>query len=226
MENSELQTQVINLGKLFIKELGLEQSVDTFSRWMAHYIAEKMKVAENLPVGKEKDDAEKECFKTILKLWEHRWLLPNGRRPLENFEPIFKIIQRLDPENNEPFFHRISEHELLEIETTNPMYSEIKDYLELSLQIDKIAKVWIEYTLQQAANKANDEKTQEWLKNVICLPNNNDIMTIRLLTKDLEESEESSSGRKSKIRKNIEVLKRFSKLNEFLLDSYEKELQF
>jgi hypothetical protein len=42
MENLEPQEKVINLGKLFVQELKLEPGVDTFSRWMAHYLAEKI----------------------------------------------------------------------------------------------------------------------------------------------------------------------------------------
>ena len=84
MEDSGLQTKVINLGKLLVKELGLETSNDTLSRWMAHYIAEKIAKSESLPLGKEKDDAEKDCLETILKVWERRWLLPSGKRPLED----------------------------------------------------------------------------------------------------------------------------------------------
>ena len=33
---------VLALGKKLVDELGLDQSVDTLGRWMAHYIAEKM----------------------------------------------------------------------------------------------------------------------------------------------------------------------------------------
>ena len=43
MEQSEQQKAILELGKLFVKELDLEKSVDTLSRWMAHYVAEKIK---------------------------------------------------------------------------------------------------------------------------------------------------------------------------------------
>ena len=68
MEHLEQQKKAINLGKLLVNELGLESSNDTLSRWMAHYISEKMLLAEKLPEGEEKNKAEKDCFETILKL--------------------------------------------------------------------------------------------------------------------------------------------------------------
>ena len=66
-----MREEILNLGKLLVGELGLEYSVDTLSRWMAHYIAEQMRIIEST----ENDDkklAEEKCFETILKLWKHR----------------------------------------------------------------------------------------------------------------------------------------------------------
>ena len=120
MENSELQEQIINLGKLFIQELKLDPGVDTFSKWMAHYIAEKMKMAEQALSDEDKKEAEKESFETILALWKHRWLLPSRKRPLEEFEPILKTLERLNPEKQEPFFYHSLDHELSELGEKQP----------------------------------------------------------------------------------------------------------
>ena len=48
MENSEIQKRIINLGKALVEEIGLDPGVDTLARWMAHYIAEQMEIAEEL----------------------------------------------------------------------------------------------------------------------------------------------------------------------------------
>ena len=158
METSEQLTKIINLGKQFVNELGLEPGVDTFSKWMAHYLAEKMALIEQLPSGEDKSAVEKECFETILKLWEHRWLLPSGKRPLEDFEPILKVLKRLDPENPEPFFHRHFEQNLLTSEHKGPEAKEITDYIGIVIKIDKIARSWIEFALHEVAQKAKSEK--------------------------------------------------------------------
>ena len=83
MASSEMRKRIINLGKALIEELGLDPGVDTLARWMAHYIAEQMTIAENA-TGDDKIEAEQHCFETILKLWQHRSSLPNGRRPFES----------------------------------------------------------------------------------------------------------------------------------------------
>ena len=49
MERSSHCDNVLALGKALVRELNLDKSVDidTFSRWMAHYIAELIKDTRN-----------------------------------------------------------------------------------------------------------------------------------------------------------------------------------
>lgn len=233
METSEAQTQIINLGKLFVKELGLDSGVDTFSKWMAHYIAEKMTLAEQLPPGEDREEAKKECFEIILKLWKHRWLLPSGKRPLEEFEPILKTLKRLNPEEQEPFFYKSLDHEFYEIGKDNPDLKEITDYTNMALRIDKAARIWIDFVLNQAALKAKSEKTADFLKNTTNLHENDDAITVRIILDSspsigLENYNENNAQKKyrvEKLKKRIEEIEKFSKLNEYLLDHYKKELE-
>ncbi len=94
MDDLEQQKQILNLGKVLVNELQLEPGTDTLSKWMAHYVAEKITLAEKMPQGQERIETEKECFETILKLWKHRWSLPSGKWPLETFEPIDSCWRR------------------------------------------------------------------------------------------------------------------------------------
>ena len=95
--------RAISLGNEIVKELKLEPGGNTLSRWMAHYIAEKIAASENME-GAEKSDAELKCFETILSLWQHLSAFPDGRRPFESFEPIFRALGCLDPESTDPFY--------------------------------------------------------------------------------------------------------------------------
>jgi hypothetical protein len=226
MENSELQTQIKDLGKMLVKELGLEPGVDTFSRWMAHYIAEKMKLAETLPHGKDRDLAQNECFKTILKLWKRRHSLPNGKRPLENFETIFQVISRLNPDIDEPFLYRLDRQTLLDAETDNPVHHQIKNFLESALHVDKVARVWIEFFLQEAATIAHDEKTKAWLE-VAVPPDADDIRAIKIVFKGdgTGEEQNDNSWEHDRLKRRIEELENFEKLNNQLLMHYKSELE-
>ena len=79
-----MRKRIINLGKALVGELGLDPGVDTLARWMAHYTAEQMTIAETA-TDNDKIKAEQHCFETILKLWQHRSTLADGRGPFESF---------------------------------------------------------------------------------------------------------------------------------------------
>ena len=229
MEELNQQEQIINLGKLFVKELQLEPGVDTFSKWIAHYLAEKMKSAEKA-VGKEKDSINKECFDLILKLWKHRSYVTYSNRPFYKFEPIIEFLSKLNHDNEEPIFHKsIPESQLKELEKENFDYDSLKDWINVALEIDLTAKIWIEYTLKQAAILAKDEKTREWIENTINLPESADSLIINKLI-DLNinfEKNEDDVLKKYSIeilKDGISRLKKFEKFNKILLESYMSEL--
>lgn len=203
MEHSKTQEQVINLGKALVQELELEPSVDTLGRWMAHYIAEQMLIAEKA-LGDEKTKAQQRCFDTILTVWNHRSTLPRGHRPFENFEPIFQTLHKLNPDNPQPFYwHQEIDSSELESQT-----NEVKKWLELALRIDNATKILVEFSLTQAAQNATDEKTISWLKNAANL-NHDDISIITHFYQAEDNNQE-----------NIEQIKRIKskieKLNDFI----------
>jgi hypothetical protein len=96
---------VIALGKRLVEELELGDSVDTLGRWMAHYIAELI-VKVEAARSEERDKLSSCCAAAILDLWRHRSVLPNGKRPFEEIEPILRAIQSLDPEDDIPRYWR------------------------------------------------------------------------------------------------------------------------
>lgn len=66
----------MTLGKRIVKELELEDSVDTLGRWMAHRIAELMERAEQSETEAKREAAKRECADVIIRLWEHRAKFP------------------------------------------------------------------------------------------------------------------------------------------------------
>ena len=228
MENSEQQIKIINLGKQLVQELGIDDRVATLARWMAHYVAEKITLAEHMPLGADKSAVEKECFETILKLWENRWHLPSGKRPLEDFEPILKVLKRLDPDNPEPYLNRFFDRDLFETENKSSVAKEIADNLATAITIDKVARVWIEFVLQQAAQSANNEKTQNLLDIAFDIDDSDDILTISgFLGNDsggTNEAEAIKKQKTEKLQKRIEELEKFAGLNTIILEKYKKDL--
>ena len=119
MEISVPSDAILKLGRKLTHELNLDDSVDTLGRWMAHYIAELIQDAETAS-EEERLVKMQACNDAILRLWQHRHVLPDGSRPFEELEPLLKTLENLDSENNTfRYFH--STREDISDQTTKAM---------------------------------------------------------------------------------------------------------
>ena len=215
-----MKMEILNLGKMLVNELGLDDSVDTLSRWMAHYITQQMADIESSE-GERKTIAERKCFETILKLWKHRAYHESVKYPFERFEPIFKTLERLDPENEHNFFS--VQHNRQQPQDESEEQVTINNLVNMVIGIDKTARIWINYILKQATICAADEKTIEWLRAsaVVEYDNLDTGVIIKLLEPDVEEDKDVN---KTKIQERIEQLERFRDFNEDIIRMYSEEL--
>ncbi len=91
----------MTLGKRLVKELNLEDSLDTLGRWMAHRIAELMERAEQAETEAEREAAKRECTNVIIRLWEHRAEFP-FKPPLADIAKFLKnLTSDPSPSNRE-----------------------------------------------------------------------------------------------------------------------------
>ena len=149
--------QVLALGRKLVDELGIEPSVDTLSRWMAHYIAELIDAAANAP-PKEHATSQRRCVDAILELWSHRAELPNGKRPFENLEPIIRVLESLDPDNETAWFFRSVRGSIVKADE-DPRTQSMLDFVD---NLDSTARILIGQALADAARSATD-KSKEWV---------------------------------------------------------------
>lgn len=227
-----MRERVINLGKLLVKELGIETGNDTLSRWMAHYVAEQIVTAENAK-GDEKSKAEQHCFETVLKLWHHQSSLPNGRRPFESFEPILNVLNKLDPDSPFPFYYAPFKSTSSKTnDAPEPENDDVQLWLDNMLKIDSAARVLIDFALKQAANSASDEKTTAWLKNAAGLHSSVEISFVdHILSadqediKDKEALEKVRQDQEKRLKSKIEKLDAFSKISSSLRTALINELE-
>ncbi|QDW27217.1 hypothetical protein FFJ24_021260 [Pedobacter sp. KBS0701] len=161
MENSEVQKDIIKLGKLIVNELKMEPGVDTLGRWMAHYISEKIVAAESVS-GDKKEAIDKECFDTILKIWAHRWELPSNRRPFGEFDQIFETLKKLDPDRQTPFYTPWLPDNFRDRGLKKKTKENV--WLTTALQIDKSARICIEFALKQAAETTKGKQAENYLE--------------------------------------------------------------
>ena len=199
---------VLALGKKLVDELGLDQSVDTLGRWMAHYIAEKMEDAE-AATGEARDRKMSECSDAILKLWAHRSELPNGKRPFEEFEPIFRVPQSLDPDDTTPRYFRQVMSAVDQDDEDDPT----AQWLGTASGIDDTAKILIRYCLAGAAQDAVD-KSRDWvaLAEALVGEEDIDIRTVRFMTDDADAlvSENPDASARVKIEAFLKRLEAFT----------------
>ena len=149
-------SQVLALGKKLVEELGLDPSVDTLGRWMAHYIAQLIAESESATVEDKQEKSEK-CATAIVSLWEHRSVMPSGKRPFEDIEPILRALASLDPLNDAPRYFR----DASESASGTKQPEEVINWLEVAKGLDNCAKILIVYCLTMAAQNAVT-KSKEW----------------------------------------------------------------
>ena len=168
---------LLDLGKKLVDELGLDNAVDTLGRWMAHYIAELILDVEGAAPEDELSKQE-QCASAILELWQHRAELPNGTRPFEDFEPILRALESLDPSEETPryFRHPRAMAADAEADTTTEKWLRIADGIDLT------ARQLIRYCLARASQSAED-KTAEWvaLAEAAGLEDDMDVRALRVL---------------------------------------------
>lgn len=158
MEQSGIQQQAIILGKSLVSELELEDGVDTLSKWMTHYIAEQITIAENSE-GEKKEEAKQKCFETILKLWERRIYFPEGKRPLEEFDPIFRVLERLDTEKDNLPFYKLKDFD--KVKNTSEKKTDLETWINHIENIDKAAQRLIRFCLVNAYDSLDTNLTKQ-----------------------------------------------------------------
>ena len=206
MELLEAQKRVINLGKQIVDGLDDEDKRNILPRWMAHYIAEKINLAEKSK-GKEKEQYQKECFELILKLWSKRSYYPNEKKPFGNFELIFNTLEKIDLDNSRHYlFSSPSDEEIKNIDLEENSKS-IKCFLDAAKNFDYTFRVFIKHILEFASYLATTESVRKYLENA---PNkkDNEINVIFKLNSEIETDEIDEQIKK--YQNYIKILENFS----------------
>lgn len=214
---------VLDLGRALVEELGLDPGVDTLSRWMAHYIAELIEETETAKV-EERPAKFAKCADAILKLWQRRHQLPNGKRPFEDLEPILRALESLDPTDDTPRYFLSPRMAVEETEQN----AETRKWLDLADGLDYSAKILIRYCLTQAAQTALD-KSKDWvvLAETAGLEDGIDLPVIRIMTdeSDLTKASEPDDRAPKLLEDRISRLDGFIKMADALASDLRRQLK-
>ncbi len=228
MEDLKAQKKIIDLGKTIVKELELDPGVDTLAKWMAHYVAEKIELAEKLS-GEEEARAKAECSEAILKLWEHTGTKSGGKRLIDDFEPLFETLEKLSPEKQNPFFYPTYLQDDLEKESKETHSKEAKCHLDNALRVDKLARSLILYELNQAVAKMELKgERSDSFKDAIDLLEYHATKIVRRVANDNKffktQEVEESNDTVGILKKRIEELEEFTSISNSLRKAYVLEL--
>lgn len=193
---------------------------------MAYYIAELITKLE-FAKEKQKDLIKKECFKSILLLWEHRAYWPNNGSPFYKLENVFKTIEGLSPENGYSFYYTSSDGN-----TDKYGDTETQTYLKLIANIDRAARTIIDEFITLAIESVTDESVITWLnsiRGIMPSPEYNIVVKHMADTEKVEISKRSSSSLKNektvKLEKRIEYLKTFEAISKEVRLSLEEQVK-
>ncbi|SUD91841.1 hypothetical protein MN210_01365 [Psychrobacter raelei] len=152
------------------------------------------------------NEAKKECFDTILKLWEKRAVMPQGYRPFKSFESLMNVLDSLKIENRPRYeISKIIDECSYKVNNDSPE----NQWLESVKFVDDSAKQLINYCLEQAIKEAVDDETKEWLQTLQDIPFDNEILEFINFYSDEETDEEKyTENLIKKIRqiKDLELL--------------------
>lgn len=215
-------SQVLALGKKLVEELGLDPSVDTLGRWMAHYVAQLIDESESATVEDKQEKLEK-CAAAIISLWEHRSVMPSGKRPFEDIEPILRALASLDPAHDFPRYFE----DIHESANSTKQPEEVMTWLKAAKGLDNSAKILIMYCITLAAQNAINT-SEEWvsLANSSGMTEGVDISTLLVLNKErslYSESDLSDKQRKI-IESRIEKLETFVEISRRLATQLHQQL--
>jgi hypothetical protein len=155
-KSKQSEESILKLGKKLISELELDDTRNTLSRWMAHYLAELITSIKTTESETDKIKLEKECCNLILELWQMKDRLP-FEKPLDNAHEFLKILRVLKKEDNTASL-RPSWSQYRSVERESPW----SDFLEkVKGNSEKIFCHAIELNLNQELIL----KDNEWLRN-------------------------------------------------------------
>jgi len=190
---------------------------------MAHHIAELIEAAETAE-AEDRPNKLKQCADTILKIWEHRNQLPNGKRPFQDFDPIFRALESLDPTDKTPRYFRSMR---MAVEKTE-QNTETKKWIEIADGLDYSAKTLIRYCLAQASQTALD-KSEEWvaLAENAELEDDFDLPVIRFINEEsnLLNTDEPDDSERKLLEDRIERLEGFKEMAESFASLLRQQLK-
>jgi hypothetical protein len=167
MDVLNLPKDPLVLGQHLVHELGLGDSTDTLGRWMAYHVAEQIQLVDQAPTEEARYALQLAAIETILKIWEHRTVLPGNANPLGNFGNALEVLETLQPQKN-PFTFGIHYREIKIEQIAGNLYNDMSRLILMLLLKEPLSHYPITVNETALNNLGEDERTafnalQYWL---------------------------------------------------------------
>src|SRR5690349_20940559 len=95
MAKSKQSEEILDLGKTLVEKFSDHGRTDLTTRWMAHYLAERIKDAESENSPAKRKKLQDECSEIIKDLWAKRSNYPGATRPLAGLGEAVSVLKAL-----------------------------------------------------------------------------------------------------------------------------------
>lgn len=157
MEDSGRFEALTGMGEQILKELKGGTHPETLTRWMAHYLAEKLAEAKAAH-GPERAEKQQVCAQEILRLWEHRLALPIKNRPFSEFDTALQVLNSLEQNETSSRYSRFFRN----LDEEFPEDSKYKNWIQSAVGIDSAARIIVRFCLSMITS-ASLGRSEEWL---------------------------------------------------------------
>jgi len=155
MEDLETEEKLLKLGKRLVENFEGAGN-DEICEWMAHYLQEQIYEFESSK-GVEQKLAKKECFETILMLWEYRSNFPYKLKPFNDIDKILDVIRYLDPKNSDSFYYWVRNDK-------NNIPENIVNNIESIVNIDYFARLMITFFIKETTLELAGDSMHDWIE--------------------------------------------------------------
>lgn len=100
--SSRSSTEVIDLGNRIVKELELDRSCETLSKWLAHLLAERISAIGRVQDPDQKAELERQAIALTLEIWQQRYSVPTKVRVFGRLEKAIEFFSSIQDDTTSP----------------------------------------------------------------------------------------------------------------------------
>jgi hypothetical protein len=132
MAATRTPSEILELGKTIVKEIGLDDDNDTLGRWMCHHVAALINEASSGRSEQSRQAAQREAVSTILALWEKRTTLSGNVYPLSRFKYLLQCLAATSPNASIWGLH----HKPDIVDTAGTLFRNAAEIVNLALSLE------------------------------------------------------------------------------------------